>query len=101
MPTWLAGWLYIESVEIARQPWTSLTSWASTLQREMAGYLKTACKVKQMVTSGNEGYRWLAGTHTYCCGVRTPQHQPKQPTFGTAFWLHVFRPRHVDALFSG
>jgi hypothetical protein len=26
-------------------------------QREMAGYLKTTCKVKQMVTSGNEGYR--------------------------------------------
>ena len=25
------------------------------VQREMAGYLKTTCKVKQMVTSGNEG----------------------------------------------
>lgn len=27
------------------------------MQYEMAGYLKTVCKVQQMVTNGNEGYR--------------------------------------------
>lgn len=35
------------------------------LQREMAGYLKTTCKVQQMVTNGNEGYRVLGRYDQY------------------------------------
>lgn len=40
-------------INLKQQAGTMVYKW----QYEMAGYLKTVCKVKQMVTNGNEGYR--------------------------------------------